>query len=301
MKISLQLKLGQHLSMTPQLQQAIKLLQLSTLDLQQEISQALESNPMLELIEHDDGDGFDSDAETSENKERTNNESDSSQENYENDRQTQADTTTTDDNQTEGEWGDNIPTELSTDSQWEDTYQGSGSGSGSFGGEGESIEARSSAEETLQDHLLWQLNLSHLSERDRIIAEAIIDSISPDGRLSSDIHDLVGGFDPEDEVEEDEVVAVLHRIQHFDPVGVGYRSLAECLLIQLNLINDTVPALASAKLIIRDHIDLLGVRDYAQLMRKTRLKEAELSAAISLIESLNPQPGADIADRKSVV
>ena len=288
MKISLQLKLGQHLSMTPQLQQAIKLLQLSTLDLQQEISQALESNPMLELIEHDDSDGFDSDAETSENKERTNNESDSSQENYENDRQTQADTTTTDDNQTEGEWGENIPTELSTDSQWEDTYQGSGSGS--FDGEVESIEARSSAEETLQDHLLWQLNLSHLSERDRIIAEAIIDSISPDGRLSSDIHDLVEGFDP-----EDEVVAVLHRIQHFDPVGVGYRSLAECLLIQLNLINDAVPALASAKLIIRDHIDLLGVRDYAQLMRKTRLKEAELSAAISLIESLNPQPGADIA------
>ena len=295
MKISLQLKLGQHLSMTPQLQQAIKLLQLSTLDLQQEISQALESNPMLELIEHDDGDSFDIDAETSENKERTNNESDSSQENYENDRQTQADTTTTDDNQTDGEWGENIPTELSTDSQWEDTYQGSGSGSGSFGGEGESIEARSSAEETLQDHLLWQLNLSHLSERDRIIAEAIIDSISPDGRLSSEIHDLVEGFDPEDEVEKDEVVAVLHRIQHFDPVGVGYRSLAECLLIQLKLINDTVPALASAKLIIRDHIDLLGVRDYAQLMRKTRLKEAELSAAISLIESLNPQPGADIA------
>ena len=293
MKISLQLKLGQHLSMTPQLQQAIKLLQLSTLDLQQEISQALESNPMLELIEHDDSDGFDSDAETSEDKERTNNESDSSQENYENDRQTQADTTATDDNQTEGEWGENIPTELSTDSQWEDTYQGSGSGS--FDGEGESIEARSSAEETLQDHLLWQLNLSHLSERDRIIAEAIIDSIAPDGRLSSDIDDLVQGFDPEDEVEEDEVIAVLHRIQHFDPVGVGYRSLSECLLIQLNLIDITVPALASAKLIIREHIDLLGVRDYAQLMRKARLKEAELSAAISLIESLNPQPGADIA------
>ena len=279
--------------MTPQLQQAIKLLQLSTLDLQQEISQALESNPMLELIEHDDGDSIDSDTETSENKERSNNDSDSTQEGYENDRQTQTDATATDDNQTEGDWGENIPADLSTDSQWEDTYQGSGSRS--FDGEGESIEARSSAEETLQDHLLWQLNLSHLSERDRIIAEAIIDSISPDGRLSSDIHDLVEGFDPEDEVEEDEVVAVLHRIQHFDPVGVGYRSLAECLLIQLNLINDTVPALASAKLIIRDHIVLLGVRDYAQLMRKTRLKEAELSAAISLIESLNPQPGADIA------
>ncbi|HCO10652.1 MAG TPA: RNA polymerase factor sigma-54, partial [Gammaproteobacteria bacterium] len=117
----------------------------------------------------------------------------------------------------------------------------------------------------------------------------------PDGRLSSDIDDLVQGFDPEDEVEEDEVIAVLHRIQHFDPVGVGYRSLSECLLIQLNLIDITVPALASAKLIIREHIDLLGVRDYAQLMRKARLKEAELSAAISLIESLNPQPGADIA------
>ena len=250
--------------MTPQLQQAIKLLQLSTLDLQQEISQALESNPMLELIEHDDGDSVDSDTETSENKEQTNSDSDSTHEGYENDHQPRSDTPT-DDNQTEGDWGEKIPTDLSTDSQWEDTYHGSGSGS--FDGEGESIEARSSAEETLQDHLLWQLNLSHLSERDRIIAEAIIDSIAPDGRLSSDIDDLVEGFDPAD----------------------------ECLLIQLNLIDDTVPALASAKLIIREHIDLLGVRDYAQLMRKTRLKEAELSAAISLIEMLNPQPGADIA------
>jgi RNA polymerase sigma-54 factor len=299
MKISLQLKLGQSLSMTPQLQQAIKLLQLSTLDLQQEISQALESNPMLELIEHDDADGdsgADSEHDASEYeilKDDQGSASESGEPEYQAERQSKSDAEEQDGNQTEGDWGENIPTELSTDSQWEDTYQGSGSSG--FEGESESIEARSSAEETLQDHLLWQLNLSHLSDRDKLIAEAIIDSIAPNGRLSSEIEDLVQGFDPEDEIEEDEVIAVLHRIQHFDPVGVGYRSLSECLLIQLNLLDNADPALAWAKLIIRDYIDLLGVRDYAQLMRRTRLKEAELSAAIRLIEGLNPQPGADIA------
>ena len=122
MKISLQLKLGQSLSMTPQLQQAIKLLQLSTLDLQQEISQALESNPMLELIEHDDAEGYANESEIIKGDQGSSSEPGESD--YQAEHQSKSDAEAQDTNQTEGDWGENIPIELSTDSQWEDTYQG---------------------------------------------------------------------------------------------------------------------------------------------------------------------------------
>ncbi len=306
MKLSLQVKLGQQLSMTPQLQQAIKLLQLSTLDLQQEISQTLESNPMLEVAEHDEFDESGADTEA------TLNSTQDAEKNRDEDEQinaNQADSSSGTEGDQDNEWGENIPTELSTDSQWEDSYQGS-SNSSSYDGELSDFESRNTAAETLQDHLSWQLNLSHLSDRDRRIGEAIIDSIDTSGRLTTSVEELAESFfddntvplDPADDnssldsVEADEVLAVLHRIQHFDPIGVGYRSLAECLLIQLNLLRDEdYPALPAAKRIVGEFIELLGVRDYSQLLRKTRLKEPELAAAIKLIETLNPQPGADIA------
>lgn len=286
MKLSLQLKMGQNLSMTPQLQQAIKLLQLSTLDLQDEIAEALESNPMLERIEGDElsgGEREHTDSNTQQQEQAS--EADARQES-----EHDPGNSSTDDN----EWGENIPNELTTDSQWEDIYPGSGGGS--YEGDNSDFESRNSAVETLQDHLLWQLNLSHLSEKDQRIGEAIIDSIDPSGRLTTAIEELLEGFSAEEDIEADEVLAVLHRIQHFDPVGVGYRSLSECLLIQLELLNeDDFPALCAAKLIVSEHIELLGVRDYSQLLRKARLKEPELRAAIELIENLNPQPGSDIA------
>ncbi len=285
MKISLQLKLGQQLSMTPQLQQAIKLLQLSTLDLQQEISQALESNPMLELVEYDDSDQVGADDAQLNNKnvlEIARHEDAKSEDRPEHT-----------DSGEDIDWSHHSSSEPN-ETQWDQSY--SGSAGSAFDGESGDYESRNTASESLQDHLNWQLNLSHLSDRDRLIGEAIIDSIDTSGRLTSSIQELVESFADEDEIEEDEVLAVLHRIQHFDPVGVGYRSLSECLLIQLKLLDElNNPTLAAAKLIVADHIDLLASRDYSQLMRKTRLKEAELSAAISLIETLNPQPGADIS------
>lgn len=300
MKLSLQVKLGQQLSMTPQLQQAIKLLQLSTLDLQQEISQALESNPMLEMAEADEFDESGADAEVTLGSAQENELADASA------AQTaanQADSDGGTEGDQDSEWGDTIPSELSTDSQWEDSYQGS-SGANSYDGDLGDFESRNTASETLQDHLIWQLNLSHLSETDRRIGEAIIDSIDVSGRLTTSVEDLAADFSPADAfgdctadtVDADEVLAVLHRIQHFDPIGVGYRSLSECLLIQLNLLSEEdYPALAAAKRIVGEFIELLGTRDYSQLLRKTRLKEAELAAAIKLIETLNPQPGAEIA------
>jgi RNA polymerase sigma-54 factor len=284
MKLSLQLKLGQQLTMTPQLQQAIRLLQLSTLDLQQEIHEALESNPMLEMEE----DGEDSNTVESSDQPNGNDEAAASSQNSE--KSQSADSN--DDN-----WQDQIPNDLSVDSNWDDVYPNStSSASNSYDSDHIDYESRNSADETLQDHLMWQLNLTPMSETDEAIGMAIIDAIDANGMLTVDIESIHSGFDS-DELELDEVEAVLHRIQQFDPVGVGYRNLKECLMIQLNQLEeaDDGNILGNAKLVVSEHLDLLGHRDYAQLMRKTKLKEPELREIISLIESLDPRPGSNIA------
>ena len=288
MKLSLQLKLGQQLTMTPQLQQAIRLLQLSTLDLQQEIHQALESNPMLELIENAD----------EEENTSSNSSSDSEISTNENPPKDSADSQNSDiANGEDSNWQEEIPRDLAVDSNWDDIYPNSPAGNQNYDSEQFDFESRNSAEETLQDHLMWQLNLTPMSESDESIAMAIIDAIDANGMLTVDLESLHSGFDPEMEIEIDEIVAVLHRIQQFDPIGVAYRSLSECLLIQLNqMVHPERPKLIeNAKLIIGDHIDLLGHRDYAQLMRKTKIKEAELGETIALIETLDPRPGSNIA------
>jgi len=287
MKLSLQLKLGQQLTMTPQLQQAIRLLQLSTLDLQQEIHQAIESNPMLELIENSEEDETFTPADsstTTDPKVATNAESG---------------TTTQDNaelNSDDNDWQNDIPSDLGVDTHWDDIYPGTSSQSSSFDGDSSDFESRTSADGTLQDHLLWQLNLTHMSEKDSSIALAIIDAIDNNGMLTADLESICSGFDSDLEIEIDEILAVLHRIQQFDPIGVGYRNLSECLMLQLVQIDspENAKAVNNAKLVISEHIDLLGNRDYAQLMRRTKLKESELSEAITIVESLNPRPGSSI-------
>ena len=165
MKLSLQLKLGQQLTMTPQLQQAIRLLQLSTLDLQQEIHEALESNPMLEMEE----DGEDSNPVESSDQPNGNDEAAASSQNSE--KSQSADSN--DDN-----WQDQIPNDLSVDSNWDDVYPNStSSASNSYDSDHIDYESRNSADETLQDHLMWQLNLTPMSETDEAIGMAIIDAI----------------------------------------------------------------------------------------------------------------------------
>ena len=287
MKLSLQLKLGQQLTMTPQLQQAIRLLQLSTLDLQQEIHQALESNPMLELIENGEDDDTPTPADsstTTDPKAAT---------------EAESNTTTKDNaelNSDDNDWQNDISSDIDVDMHWDDIYSGASSQSSSFDGDSTDFESRTSAEGTLQDHLLWQLNLTHMSEQDASIALAIIDAIDSNGMLTVDLESIHSGFDSDLEIEIDEIVAVLHRVQQFDPIGVGYRNLSECLMLQLAQIDspESEKAVRNAKLVISEHIDLLGNRDYAQLMRRTKLKEAELSAAITIVEGLNPRPGSSI-------
>src|SRR5690606_35138620 len=239
MKLSLQLKLGQTLTMTPQLQQAIRLLQLSTLDLQQEIHQALESNPMLELDEGDDYGKPDAstDSEDSGHREEIDNGINSTNESYESSDSASASSGE------ESQWEEShIPSELSVDSNWDDIYQttyttGSGSSADSDGFDSD-FESRNSVSETLQDHLTWQLNLTPMSDTDRLIGMAIIDAVDVNGMLTSTVESIHAGLNASVDIDLEEVTAVLHRIQQFDPVGVAYRDLAECLLIQLRQVDE---------------------------------------------------------------
>ena len=301
MKVSLQLKLGQQLTMTPQLQQAIRLLQLSTLDLQQEIQEALESNPMLEL--HEDDSGNSDASETNSNSQDKNNQEErtSSVDDYGNSSDS-SNNTSENTNSTEAssdDWSDNIPDDLPVDTVWEDIYPNNAPSSGSASEDDlGSFESRNSQAESLNDHLQWQLNLTPMTDRDRYIALSIIDSTSTDGYLCATIEELYDDLyneEDEDPVELDEIQAVLKRIQHFDPPGVFAKDLPDCLLLQLKQLPADTPWLGQAKLVISHYLNLLANRDYAQILRRSRLKEHELKDVIELIQSLNPRPGESIA------
>ena len=330
MKQSLQLKLGQQLTMTPQLQQAIRLLQLSTLDLQHEIQEALDSNPMLEVEDAFDSpatptnDLDDSDYPRQQEIAAENNTGDDySVDNYsvdfsetrtagesldesfgetsfsETDSFGEADnyTDTGDYSDSASEWNESIPTDLPVDTSWDDVYQTAQSSSTNYDNEDNDFESRRAATDSLYDHLMWQLNLTPMSDRDRVIAMAIIDAVEPSGMLSVTLEDIYSGIVSEwEDLDLDEVVAVQHRIQQFDPCGVCSQNLAECLVVQLQQFNPATPFLAEAKLIAKQYLPLLATRDFRQLMRRTKLKEDELSQAVTLIQGLNPRPGDMIAN-----
>ncbi len=300
MKASLQLKLGQSLTMTPQLQQAIRLLQLSTLDLQQEIQQALESNPMLETSEDED-----QAADASESPDNTLDKASADDSDANTASSAETDTPADwDENENGPDWSsetdspDNIPDDLPVDTAWEDIYQSAPSTAARNDDENDhDFETRNSPTETLRDHLEWQLNLTPMSERDQAIAHALLDAVNNNGYLTSPLEEIHSGMveeTDEDQLEFDEVEAVLHRLQHFDPPGVFARDLQECLLIQLNQLPPETPWLAQARLVITHYINLLGNRDYAQLLRRSRLKEDQLREVLALITALNPRPGDTI-------
>ena len=301
MKASLQLKLGQSLTMTPQLQQAIRLLQLSTLDLQQEIQQALDSNPMLETAEDDDHDQADAaEAEAQSNDDLLRENTTSSDDSAAESSSDWDESENGPDWSTENDMPDNIPDDLPVDTAWEDIYQSAPASAPKDDDENDSdFESRNSPAETLRDHLEWQLNLTPLSERDQAIAHALMDAVDDRGYLTSTLQDIHAGLSEdadEDPLELDEVEAVLRRLQHFDPPGVFARDLQECLLIQLNQLPPDTPWLRQARQVVTQFLHLLGNRDYAQLLRRSRLKEDQLRDVLALITSLNPSPG-DVIDQ----
>jgi RNA polymerase sigma-54 factor len=277
MKQSIQLRLGQQLTMTPQLQQAIRLLQLSTLELQTEIQNALDSNPMLEQGE--------AEAETPEAHgpgeiERT--------------RETVAEET---DASLGNDRTDTIPDDLPVDSNWDDIFD---TGATSYSAPGaddrrDTYESISASRGDLHDHLYWQLDMTNLSEADRVIATTLIDAIDEDGYLTQDLAEIQRNLALEMEIEPAEVEAVLHCIQQFDPVGVGARHLGECLSLQLAQFEPGTPWLKEAGLLIREHLNLLGNHDYNTLIRRMRLAKDDLQHVIHLIQSLNPRPGSQFS------
>ena len=222
MKQSLQLKMGQSLALTPQLQQAIKLLQLSTLDLQQAIEETLESNPLLEREE--DGDSHE---------------------------ETQSSQSDVDFTTPVAE--PNSADELPVDTRWEDLMPSSAPPPSSPDVEMGQFADRDAEPETLHDQLHWQLNLTRFSVTDHMIATAFIDAVDANGRLTQTPEEILDALqDPE--IELDEVLAVLHRLQHFEPTGIFASDLRECLLLQLRQMDEEVPHRNTAGAIANRHL-----------------------------------------------
>ncbi len=258
MKPEMQLRLGQQLTLTPQLQQAIRLLQLSTLDLQTEIQQALESNMMLEA-------------------EEANNTSE----------QTSSSTT---------QLSANASSDNATNSTIQTTFDESYQTKVAIRGKrndmpGDSFEHLHATKTTLRDHLYWQMELAPFTPRDKAIAMAIIDAIAEDGFLQCSLMDILESVYSNEPISLDEVEVVLHQIQNFDPCGVGARNLRECLLRQLQQLPSESPWRDQAMVVLKDHIALLGKRDYEKIMRLTTLSESDFNCVMQLIQKLNPRPG----------
>ena len=270
MKPTLQIRLGQSLTLTPQLRLAIRLLQLSALELETEINDAVDSNPLLEREEDE------------------------------------ADASLFEPGQAGSEAPGDAPPELQagevesfgqSDSfddppefRW-DEDRGPGSGSGS---EGEDREEGRAAPLDLHEHLSWQLHLSHLTDRDVLIGEALVEAIGEEGYLQVPFEDIQAALAPELIASPADIETVLMRIQRFDPVGVGARSLSECLCVQLGMLSADTPGLALARTIAASHLDALARHGAAKLATTLRQATADVDQAVTLLRSLDPKPGARI-------
>ena len=326
MKQSLQLKVGQSLTMTPQLQQAIRLLQLSALEMEQEIQEAIESNPMLEIAE----DGYDDTPDGSDpsgpdegdlvGAGENSQDAASADEAHSADAgvdpatgeaegegfdgetdfasldgtSSSADADAASEGVDDADWEQkDIPEDLPVDSSWDDVYA-QAPAAGPPPEDDLDYGSRTAASGSLADHLVWQLGLTNASEEDREIALALIDSVDADGMLRASLEEIAEDFDAEREIGIEEVEMVLHMLQQFDPSGVCARDLRECLLLQLRDVPTDTPWLLEAKLVLGEHMELLAARDYQTLLRRTRLTEEELSCVMRLIQSLNPRPGSAV-------
>lgn len=266
--------------MTPQLQQAIRLLQLSSLELQTEIQDALESNMMLELAEDEATPGNGAGATDELSVQSAGNDTELSELN--------------DDINT-----GNIPEDLPVDSGWEDIFEsGAGYGRNQEPLEFLNFENQDTKEQTLRDHLMWQLNLTPTTETDKVIAMAIIDALDDDGYLSYSAADILLALGNDMEVEPEEVEAVLHLVQAMEPAGVGARDLGECLALQLGQCDPSTPWLKEARELVINHLNLLAAHDYNQLMRRMKLSREDLADVVSLIQSMNPRPGSQVQDTR---
>ncbi len=272
MKPALNLRISQQLALTPQLQQAIRLLQLSSIELELELREALESNPLLEVPEaapedadeNVNGNGAANGSETPHNGEESAS------------------------NREEFEYAE--PMDFGTERYGYGTPPNE-----DFDG----AESQDQEPEDLRDHLLWQLNLTHLSDRDRAIGIILIESIGDDGYLHESVEALQAGLVHLGPVDVDEIEAMRHRIQHFDPIGVASRNLADCLRVQLAAFDSSTPGLATARTLVNEHLESLARNDRTRLCKQLRTDAGDLDDAIALIRSLDPKPGTQIDPGKT--
>jgi RNA polymerase sigma-54 factor len=268
MKPTLQFRLSQHLTLTPQLQQSIRLLQLSTIELNQEIERLLMENP---ILEREDG------------------ETDAAGPPPSAAQQEEAPSGTSADEATEGnpERNEELPADFAA--PWR--------GVEDSGTDEDGDRSNAPAElPTLRDHLAGQLALTNLGERDRALVGLLIDALDEDGYLTQPLEEIAALMSAEADVSVDELAIALRHLQNFEPAGVGARSPGECLALQIRTLQEDDPgacqAAGLALAICERHLDLLASRDYVRLKSATGADEEELRAAQSLIRGLNPRPGA---------
>jgi RNA polymerase sigma-54 factor len=269
LKPTLQLRLGQQLTMTPQLQQAIRLLQLPALELQAHVQDALETNVMLESVDeaNEPTGAFEApepreDVRVEPSAEKTEQEFD------------EVDVEVAEDPWTE-------PTAAVSDTVW--------SGDGD-----KSQEFADQRGQTLQDHLLWQLELARMSPHDLAVARAIVDAINDDGYLMDSLEEIERNLLPEIVCAPNDVARALAVVQALDPVGVGARTIAECILLQLGQLDPATPQLDLARRIAAEHLNLVAEQQLGLLRRQLRVSDEEIDTAIALVRSCHPRPGATI-------
>lgn len=272
MKQTLRLKAGQSLAMTPHMQQQMRLLQLSNIELKIEVQELLESNIMLEEDEKEQ-----------------------STKNLDLNEDRKLDTT---EKSTKDLLENNTINDLDIDIAWEENFNNtplrtktnSENKSNSM-----EFEEEDSKYKTLQEHLRWQLNLIPISDSDKVISETIIDSLNDDGLLDGSLENILETVNNGlEEVVIEEIEAVLKIIQSLDPAGVGARGLKECLSIQLNQYDPEIPKVKKAKEVIDNYFEFLEAHDNKKLMKKLKLTDKELMKIINFIQTMNPRPGSQI-------
>ena len=288
MKQSLLLRQSQQLAMTPQLRQAIRLLQLSTTELHSEIQDALDSNLMLEV---DEGDGAATDTEAGVAPSDIPAEPPVDMPEPDEDDGAGADTET-------GVVPADIPAELPVDSVWEDIYYDAGPASAGLSNaefDDADLVAHRAQAESLKDLLHQQIAMLRLSDTDRAIAVALVDAVGDDGYLELPLDDIRQGLDPgRQDVTIEEIEAVLRQIQHLDPPGVAARGLDECLAMQLRQLPADTEWRDVAITLVTEHLPALASKRHAELMSALGLDRHELERVVDLIRSLSPRPGSAV-------
>lgn len=292
MKPSLQLRMSQQLALTPQLQQSIKLLQLSTLELNQEIERILLENPMLER------EGGDEESDAAPVQEHGEVSVATAGEEFSTERISSGG----DDDQSDAPGMNEMPDNIGEayDSVSDDDigeaaeWRSEGASRGNNDDDESDFQEFQAAATSLRDHLLSQVALMSLSDRDRVLVQLVIEALDDDGLLMQDLEELLPLIPAEWDVEIDDLNIALRQVQNLDPSGIGARNLQECLALQLKALPES-EIRRHAMQITDGNLELLAAHDFARLKRKLGCGDDALRAAQELICGLNPRPGAQFA------